>query len=116
MEQADGATGVYDAFISYSRKDEVFAERLERRLERYRPPGGLSCGNRRLNVFRDIQDLVGSDLSDSIKRSLRASSHLIVICSPNSRASPWVGREIDVFMEQGTSDAIIPVLVSGRPN
>ena len=30
-----------DAFISYSRRDAAFAERLQRALERYTPPPGL---------------------------------------------------------------------------
>jgi len=43
----------YDAFISYSRKDQAFAQLLERRLEAYRPPKGLGVPTRHLRVFLD---------------------------------------------------------------
>jgi hypothetical protein len=60
----------YDAFISYSRKDEAFAKRLEADLERYRPPRGITPHKRRLNIFRDVRDLVGNELSNAIKDAL----------------------------------------------
>lgn len=44
---------VYDAFVSYTRKDEKFAKKLENDLEKYRAPKGLGI-KRRINVFRDI--------------------------------------------------------------
>ena len=36
-------------------------------------------------------------------------------CSPRSAQSPWVGAEIDTFVELGRRDRIIPVIVEGRP-
>jgi WD40 repeat protein len=112
----DPKTYQYDAFISYSHKDEAFAKRLESDLERYRPPQAITPHKRRLNIFRDVQDLVGNELSDAIKQALLHSKFLIVICSPHSRASEWVGKEIDEFMQQHEKGRIIPVLISGRPN
>ena len=52
----------YDAFISYSRKDIKFAKQLEAELERYSPPKESGRGKRKLNIFRDIQDVVGNEL------------------------------------------------------
>lgn len=106
----------YDAFISYSRKDEAFAKKLEADLERYRPPRGVTAYRRRLNIFRDVQDLVGNELSDAIIAALLNSKFLIVICSPHSRVSGWVGKEIDEFLRHHEKGRVIPVLVSGRPN
>jgi hypothetical protein len=43
----------YDAFISYSRADKLFAIELENALERYKPPKELTIAGRHLNIFRD---------------------------------------------------------------
>jgi hypothetical protein len=106
----------YDAFISYSRKDEKFARKLEADLERYSPPKGTLPGRRRLNIFRDVQDLVGNDLSSAIREAVHSSKYLIVVCSPAARASRWVGREVDEFAKRRGKEFVIPVLVGGTPN
>jgi hypothetical protein len=65
-------TNRYDAFISYSRRDGYFAKKLESKLEWYRVPrgtkghGGKDLQRRRLNIFRDEQDLIGNDLPEAI--------------------------------------------------
>jgi WD40 repeat protein len=105
----------FDAFVSYSRDDEAFAEWLEAKLERYRPPKGIGSG-KRLHIFRDIPDLIGRTLSDAIEDALGRSAHLIVVCSPSARGSTWVNREIEVFAATNGSENIIPVLVKGHPN
>ena len=51
----------YDAFISYRRSEQAFAQQLEGALEAYKPPRGMGLPDRRLNVFRDESDLDGSD-------------------------------------------------------
>ncbi len=107
---------MYDAFISYSRKNSVFAAWLERRLERYRLPRGLAVERRRLRIFRDVQDLVGNELSVAIEQALRQSENLIVVCSPQARASEWVDKEIHSFVAHHGADRLIPVIVDGRPN
>src|SRR5437868_1107400 len=84
-----GALG-YDVFVSYSREDVVFATRLQRALQRYRPPKTLPVVRRRLRVFRDQSDLTGNAYYEAIQRQLAASSTLVVICSPAARASSYV--------------------------
>ena len=111
----------YDAFISYSRKDEKFAKKLEAQLERHSIPKELRSNRKKLNVFRDVQDLVGNDLTNEIKRAIQNSECLIVICSPNARRSQWVGKEIEEFSKFHGTDKngkykIFPVLLWGRPN
>jgi hypothetical protein len=95
----------YAAFISYSSKDAAFAKRLHRALEAYGVPSALGSfdligggkKNRIYPVFRDREELAAGDLGERIEASLRASAALIVVCSPNSAASPWVQKEIDFF-------------------
>src|SRR5258708_36225657 len=84
----------HDAFISYSRKDMPFAELLERTLRRYIPPKGLTVPKRRLNIFRDEEDFTGTEYYQAVGRHLQGSRKLIVICSPNARASEFVNDEI----------------------
>ena len=112
----EGIDLVYDAFITYSRKDSAFAGWLEKKLERYRAPGDLSAGRSRLNVFRDVQDLVGNELTDAIEDAIRQSRKLIVVCSPWARDSKWVAKEINSFATHHGTSGIIPILVDGRPN
>jgi len=106
----------YDAFISYSRRDMVFARALEKTLEAYRPPRDLPVPQRHLRVFRDETDFTGTDYADAIRRHLAASHKLIVLCSPAARASRYVDEEVRLFGEQRGASAVIPLLIAGLPN
>jgi WD40 repeat protein len=106
----------YDAFISYSRKNEDFAAKLEQALESYRPPKGLETPQTRLRVFRDKHDFKVGDYHQNLETSLMASAKLIVICSPEARKSQFVNDEIKQFATLNGSEHIIPILLSGIPN
>jgi hypothetical protein len=106
----------YDAFISYSRQDIEFARKLERALEKYRPPKGLDAPRRYLNAFRDEGDLTGAEYFEAIDRHLRKARKLIVICSPAARASEYVNDEIKRFVAARGAEHVIPIIVAGRPN
>lgn len=106
----------YFAFISYSRKDEKWAEWLQTRLENYRLPAALRKENVDLPakifpVFRDKTDLSGVGVEDSLHRELEASKYLIVICSKNAGASEWVSKEVEYFISLGRQDAILPFII-----
>ena len=79
----------YDAFISYSRKDQAFAQLLEQRLEAYRPPRGLGVPTRNLRVFLDSSDIRGPDYNETIERELRRSQDpdRRLLARPRGRAS-----------------------------
>ena len=84
----------------------------------YRLPAGLSSQRqlpRRLGkVFRDREELsTGQNLGEHLTRALDQSDSLIVICSPNACASPWVAKEIEYFKAQGKTDRIFCLLVEG---
>jgi WD40 repeat protein len=111
----------FDVFLSYSRKDEEFARKLEEALENYRLPKDVKTSlvsKNRLSVFRDKKDLVPTDgdYYKTIEGYLKKSGNLIVICSPNSRRSQYVNQEIAVFLESHEPRRIIPILLSGKPN
>ena len=90
----------YFAFISYNSKDTNWGKRVQRKLEHYRMPATL-CNERGWNrtplrpIFFAPTDIQPGGLSDELKERLEASRNLIVICSPNSAKSDWVGREIE---------------------
>lgn len=109
----------FAAFISYSSKDAAFARRLHSALEAYRIPKSLGSfdllgeggkPNRVYPVFRDREELSVGDLGERIKAALRASSALIVVCTPDSAASPWVQKEIESFSALGHSQRIFTVI------
>jgi hypothetical protein len=112
----EGTLFRYSVFISYSRKDIDFARKLEDALESYRPPRHLPVPRRHLKVFRDESDFTGGEYSAALDRNLRDASKLLVICSPNSRASGAVNQEIERFSAYRGTENIIPVLLAGVPN
>ncbi len=110
----------YAAFISYSHADAIWAKWLQHALEVYRLPAGLSSKtqlpHRLGKVFRDREELAtGQNLGDHLTHALDKSDNLIVICSPNAYASPWVAKEIEYFKAQGKTDRIFCWLVEGGP-
>ncbi len=115
-ETVQKKTYQYDAFISYSREDKVFAEKLEKALEGFNPPKDPRIPQRRLNIFRDVDDLIGADYYESIDDHIGDSAKLIVICSPNARKSEFVNDEIRRFSILNCSANIIPIIIDGIPN
>lgn len=113
----------YAAFISYSSKDAPFARRLHSALESYGVPSSLgdfrliASGkrNRIYPVFRDREELAAGHLGDAIESNLRASSALIIVCSPNAAASPWVQKEIEYFASLGRADRIFAIISDAAP-
>lgn len=110
----------YYAFISYKREEEKWAKWLQNKLENYRLPDVVRKEFPRLPlrirpVFRDKTDLGAGLLTDSLHKELGKSQYLIVICSPKSAKSEWVGKEIAEFIEMGRADHIIPFIIAGEP-
>ena len=106
----------YDAFISYSRRDIEFVRLLHKALISYRPPRDLPVPQRTLRVFRDETDFHGPEYHASLSSNLQASAALIVVCSPNSAASEYVGDEIARFANGREQPQIITILLDGIPN
>lgn len=108
------------AFISYSHKDAKDAKWLHKHLEYYKLPSEIfneyDESNRYLRpVFRDKEDIGTGVLKPELRKELEASKFLIVICSPNSAKSSYVSQEVQVFIELGRIDHIIPYIIDGIP-
>ncbi|MBR4803890.1 MAG: toll/interleukin-1 receptor domain-containing protein, partial [Bacteroidales bacterium] len=67
-------------------------------------------------VFFAPTDIQPGGLSSELQERLKASRNLIVICSPNSAKSEWVGREIEFFHKLGRTNDIHFFIVEGEPH
>jgi WD40 repeat protein len=115
----------YWAFISYSHRDQAWADWVHHALETYHVPRRLvgrdsPCGplpRRLYPVFRDQDELPSSpNLSGAIDLALRQSRTLIVIASPYAAVSRWVDQEIERFRALGRADRILCLIVDGEPH
>ncbi len=113
----------YTAFISYNSQDDRWAKWLQRKLEAYSMPVVIRNEKdevikreekpKKLRVFRYRADLNTVSLNEGLAKELDDARWLIVICSPNSAKSAWVGKEIQHFLDTGRRDHILPFIVSG---
>lgn len=111
----------YFAFISYSSHDTKWGKRLHKKLESYSIPSTLckkhGWKRKPLNpIFFAPYEIQPGTLSEELKDRLRESRHLIVICSPYSAQSYWVGLEIEFFHQLGRTKDIHFFIIDGVPN
>lgn len=109
----------YDAFVCYKHGsvDSVASLTLQRALENYRAPKGISDKKKPFGrIFVDEGELSScGDFGQQIREALKNSGWLIVICSPETPLSPWVRQEIDIFLEYHDRSRILAVLIGGTP-
>ena len=90
-------------FISYSRKDRIFARQLASDLEK-----------RDIKVWIDEGEiLVGDSLLTKIQKAIDEMDYLGVILTPNSVNSKWVIVEVETAMNQeisGNKVKVLPIL------
>lgn len=109
------------AFISYNSHDTAWGKRLQRKLESYRMPATL-CSEHGWErkpikpVFFAPTDIQPGGLTAELQERLRASRNLIVICSPHSAQSEWVGKEIAFFHSLGRTENIHFFIIDGVPH
>jgi WD40 repeat protein len=102
----------YKAFISYSHgPDSVFAQSLQRGLERFAKPWNAV---RAIRVFRDQTNLsVAPALWPEIEKALLASEHLIYLATPKAAQSKWIARELDFWIAHNGTSRLHIVVCSG---
>ena len=87
-------------FISYSRDDRAFVERLSGDLRRFG-----------LDTWVDVENIEpGSRWDKALNRALQESTALIFVLSQNMVESRWVLAELQHFASAG-SKAIFPVII-----
>ena len=98
-----------------------WGKRVQRKLEGYRMPATI-CREHGWKhtpikpVFFAPTDIQPGGLTEELQERLRASRSLIVICSPNSAKSEWVGKEIEFFHQLGRTKQIHFFIVDGKPH
>ena len=111
----------YFAFISYNSHDQKWGKKLQRKLEHYQMPATL-CSQHGWNrvpikpVFFAPTDIQPGGLGEELQQRLQASRNLIVICSPHSAKSEWVGKEIEYFHQLGRTKNIHFFIIDGIPH
>jgi hypothetical protein len=80
----------YSCFISYSSKDQDFAERLHTDLQ----SRGVRCW------FAPEDLKIGAKTRDTIDESIRLHDKLLLILSEQSVASQWVEHEVEAALER----------------
>jgi hypothetical protein len=80
----------YSCFISYSTKDQEFADRLYEHLQNK----GVRCW------FAPDDLKIGDRFQEEIEQSIRLYEKLLIILSENSVNSDWVEREVQAAMEK----------------
>ena len=111
----------YFAFISYNSHDIEWGKKLQKKLESYKMSAKLckEHGWKRKPIkpmFFAPTDIQPGGLTEELQERLRASKNLIVICSPHSARSEWVGKEIEFFYNLGRLKQIHFFIVDGEPN
>lgn len=87
-------------FISYSRKDDWFADKLDDALNR-----------KGIGVWIDKKEiLVGDSLIKKIREGINTSQFICAVISSNSINSKWVQEELDMAMNQQIESGEIKVL------
>src|SRR3984957_19082505 len=108
-----GGMADYDAFISYSHaKDKPVAAALQAAVQRLGKPW---YRRRALRIFRDDTSLAATPhLWPSIEEALARSRYLILLVSPQSAASQWVGKEIAYWLSHKSIDTLLLALTEGE--
>lgn len=66
-------------------------------------------------VFRDRDELTASpDLTAAVREAIAASRALIVVCTPNTPRSAWVGKEIALARSLGGDGSVLCALFEGE--
>jgi tetratricopeptide (TPR) repeat protein len=114
----------YKAFISYSWADADWGRWLHHAIETFRTPAALVGQDGRYGpvpprlhpLFKDREEeAAGASIGQAVEAALGSSEFLIVICSPRSASSEWVGREVAWFKTHRDPTKVLALIVDGEP-
>ncbi|MGC0410293.1 WD40 repeat protein [Streptomyces sp. SAI-195] len=103
----------YAAFISYSHTPDTHRARLLRQaLHTFARPWNRM---RALRVFLDNAAMsMEHNLWSTVEQALGDSEYLLLLASPESRASKWVGKEIDWWRQGPRAEKLLLVVTGGE--
>ena len=105
----------YDICVISVPEDAAVAETLANSIRSYRLPRDVKLENPALDYRRIYVDSTGSELNEDGKRILNNSRYLVMLCSPEAKASPAIARRLDYFRNCGLNENIVAVIVRGEP-
>ncbi|MBQ3429389.1 MAG: hypothetical protein IJH28_06405 [Mogibacterium sp.] len=105
----------YDICVLAVAGDASVANKLAESIRRYRLPSGTSLPDRGLDYRRVYVEASGKDFDEEARVLLDHSRFLAVLCSPETRTSPFVLDRLAYFRETGKEENIIAVIVRGEP-
>lgn len=110
----------YYAFISYNRNDVDEARELHEFIEDFIIPKKFrnrfnNCKRFGKVFFAPENYSYAEELTEELKERLRNSRYLIVVCSPDSANSYYVGLEINYFCSLNRKTDILFYIVRGVP-
>jgi hypothetical protein len=89
-------------FISYSREDRAFVDRLSKDLRL----GGIT-------TWQDTKEIAaGENWREAIEQSLRQASVMLYVASTQSAASHWMTKELEAVFSRGTR--VIPLILDNQ--
>jgi hypothetical protein len=91
-----------ELFISYSHKDKSFVRQL-----------GVYLAQEEIPPWVDNQLQYGESWQEIIAERISKSSAFLVVMTPSSRASNYVGKEVALAISE--RKVILPILVAGEP-
>jgi hypothetical protein len=95
----------FDVFLSYSHADADWAEALARRLEQ-----------EGFHIFLDRWEIAPGDIVvHSVEAGILASTHGVVVFSPDSVAAPWFEQEYAAMMHLAITEQLRFISVLHRP-
>jgi uncharacterized protein YjbI with pentapeptide repeats len=81
--RATQALQISPLFISYSRDDGLFIDKVEKYLNK-----------KRIRFWRDIHDMKAGRIEPQIDRAIRQNPTILLVLSENSLSSDWVEHEV----------------------
>ena len=105
----------FDICIIAVAGDASVANKLADSIRKYRLPSGVVLPDSGLDYRRVYVDVSGRELDDDTRDVLDNSRFLAVLCSPETKASPFVLERLEYFRKIGKDNNIIVVIVRGEP-
>jgi tetratricopeptide (TPR) repeat protein len=107
-----GSSIIYDGFISYSHsKDKPIATALQSAVQGLGKPW---YRRRAIRIFRDDTSLTATPhLWPDIESALKSSHYFILLASPEAAASPWINKEVTLWLQCKGVETLLIGLTAG---
>lgn len=106
----------WDICVLAAQSDSEDASRLAESIRRYRLPADITLSQDDADYRRILVDTQEAPFDGHVQEQLDASRTLVVLCSPNAKASAAVDQRLSAFLATHDRDCVIAVIVRGEPD